>query len=101
MGEDYSNMDRNLALEVVRVTEAAALAASRWMGEYLLDHDHAARCVCHRVVRRDGDIGLYLSSDASEKRRRLESDGVRVELGRVDLGEGQSRIYSVQSRSKI
>ncbi|MEN8195519.1 MAG: fructose-bisphosphatase class II, partial [Pseudomonadota bacterium] len=25
-------MDRNLALEVVRVTEAAALAASRWMG---------------------------------------------------------------------
>ena len=32
MGEDYSQMDRNLALEVVRVTEAAALAASRWMG---------------------------------------------------------------------
>ncbi len=25
-------MDRNLALEVVRVTEAAALSASRWMG---------------------------------------------------------------------
>ena len=24
--------DRNLALELVRVTEAAALAASRWMG---------------------------------------------------------------------
>jgi fructose-1,6-bisphosphatase II / sedoheptulose-1,7-bisphosphatase len=32
MDEDYSKMDRNLALEVVRVTEAAALAASRWMG---------------------------------------------------------------------
>ncbi len=32
MAEDYSRMDRNLALEVVRVTEAAALAASRWMG---------------------------------------------------------------------
>ncbi len=32
MAEDYSSMDRNLALEVVRVTEAAALAASRWMG---------------------------------------------------------------------
>ena len=27
-----STMDRNLALEAVRVTEAAALAASRWMG---------------------------------------------------------------------
>lgn len=27
-----ANLDRNLALEAVRVTEAAALAASRWMG---------------------------------------------------------------------
>ena len=25
-------LDRNLALEVVRVTEAAALSASKWMG---------------------------------------------------------------------
>ena len=25
-------MDRNFALETVRVTEAAALSASRWMG---------------------------------------------------------------------
>jgi fructose-1,6-bisphosphatase II / sedoheptulose-1,7-bisphosphatase len=33
--DDYDNerqTDRNLALELVRVTEAAALAASRWMG---------------------------------------------------------------------
>src|SRR3546814_8615681 len=29
---DGSTMDRNLALEAVRVTEAAALAASRWLG---------------------------------------------------------------------
>ena len=29
---DSGKMDRNLALEVVRVTEAAALAASRLMG---------------------------------------------------------------------
>src|SRR3546814_15182897 len=29
---DGSTMDRNLALEAVRVTEATALAASRWMG---------------------------------------------------------------------
>lgn len=32
MGEYTSNMDRNLALEAVRVTEAAAIAASRLMG---------------------------------------------------------------------
>lgn len=32
-GADYQGpVDRNLALELVRVTEAAALAASRWMG---------------------------------------------------------------------
>ena len=29
---DGVHVDRNLALELVRVTEAAALAASRWMG---------------------------------------------------------------------
>lgn len=32
MSENASTMDRNLALEAVRVTEAAALSASRWMG---------------------------------------------------------------------
>ncbi len=32
MSEETAKMDRNLALEVVRVTEAAALAASRLMG---------------------------------------------------------------------
>jgi len=32
MTENSSTMDRNLALEAVRVTEAAALSASRWMG---------------------------------------------------------------------
>jgi len=32
MAEKYAQMDRNMALEAVRVTEAAALAASRWMG---------------------------------------------------------------------
>src|SRR6266446_10149023 len=31
-GNDTGKMDRNLALEVVRVTEAAALAASKLMG---------------------------------------------------------------------
>ena len=27
------NMDRNLALEFVRVTEVAAIAAARWLGK--------------------------------------------------------------------
>jgi fructose-1,6-bisphosphatase II len=31
-GRSASQPDRNLALELARVTEAAALAAARWMG---------------------------------------------------------------------
>ena len=31
--EETGVLDRNLALEVVRVTEAAALAASNWLGK--------------------------------------------------------------------
>lgn len=31
-GEDQLNMERSLTLELVRVTEAAALASARWMG---------------------------------------------------------------------
>ena len=32
MSDTDAGMDRNLALEAVRVTEAAALSASKWMG---------------------------------------------------------------------
>lgn len=32
-GPDYVNVQRNLALELVRVTEAAALAAGSWLGK--------------------------------------------------------------------
>ena len=31
-GPDYSNTGRNLAMELVRVTEAAALQAGKWVG---------------------------------------------------------------------
>lgn len=33
LGPDYSKVQRNLALELVRVTEAAALASGRWFGK--------------------------------------------------------------------
>jgi len=33
MAQQHMNVDRNLAMELVRVTEAAALAASRWVGK--------------------------------------------------------------------
>ncbi len=42
-------MDRNLALEVVRVTEAAALSSARWMG---LGNEKAARQAAVDAMRR-------------------------------------------------
>jgi fructose-1,6-bisphosphatase II len=40
---DFSEPTRNLALEIVRVTEAAALASGRWMGSgEKVTADHAA-----------------------------------------------------------
>ena len=36
-------LDRNLALELVRVTEGAALAAARWMGRASKDKADASR----------------------------------------------------------
>lgn len=41
-------MDRNLALELVRVTEAAALASSRWMGKG--DGTEADRAACEAMA---------------------------------------------------
>ena len=41
--------DRNLALELVRVTEAAALAAARWVGrgeKEEADRPRSTRCAC-------------------------------------------------------
>ena len=32
-GPDYTKVTRNLALELVRVTEAAALAGAQWLGK--------------------------------------------------------------------
>ena len=50
MNEQLTKMDRNLALETVRVTEAAALAASRWMGrgdEKAADQAAVTPCAPH------------------------------------------------------
>jgi deoxyribonuclease V len=65
---------------------AAALGnpvAARWVGHYLLHHEHEAGCNCHRVVRAGGVLGPY-PCGGDEKARRLEADGVRVVEGRVD-----------------
>lgn len=50
-GPDYSLPSRNLAMELVRVTEAAALAAGRWMGELACSWRAAAsQILCSMVM---------------------------------------------------
>jgi deoxyribonuclease V len=74
-----------------RVTTPGALAsalgnsiAARWVGHYLLHHEHDTSCVCHRVVRAGGVLGAYPQGN-DEKVRRLQADGVAVVDGVVDL----------------
>src|SRR3954467_11617872 len=54
--------DRNLAMELVRVTEAAALAASRWMGRGDKEGADGAAVDAMRIVLRtvpmDGIVGI-------------------------------------------
>ena len=68
-------------------TLAAALGnpiAARWIGHYLLHHDHDANCTCHRVLRAGGLPGPY-PEGGDEKVRRLRADGVETVAGSVDL----------------
>lgn len=62
-----------------------SLQAARWVGEYLRDHQHTTACLCHRVVRRTGELGLFVTGDAADKERRLKDDTIRVRDGHVDL----------------
>ena len=74
-----------------RVTTPGALAAAlgnpiaaRWIGHFLLHHDHDAACPCHRAVRAGGVLGSYPTGEAA-KADRLAAEGVAVRDGRVDL----------------
>src|ERR1700722_17905353 len=60
-------------------------AAARWVGEYLRDHDHTSKCRCHRVVRKEGELGLYLRGrDPEDKAQALRREGVEVREGQVE-----------------
>lgn len=58
--------------------------ASRAVGNALRRNPHAPRVPCHRVVGAGGDLTGYAGGLAA-KRRLLESEGVRVVDGKVDL----------------
>jgi deoxyribonuclease V len=74
----YADLARALGDERAR--------SARWLGELLVRHPHDEGCLCHRVVRSTGEVGLYVSGDSREKADRLREEGVSVTKGgRVDL----------------
>ena len=38
---------------------STSVSAFWWIGHYLLHHEHDANCVCHRILRAGGALGLY------------------------------------------
>jgi len=62
--------------------------ASRAVGQALKMNPYAPRVPCHRVVRSDGGIGGYAGRRPErirEKARLLESEGVEVKNGRIEV----------------
>ena len=82
-------MDRNLALEVVRVTEAAALASARFMGRS--DGEGADRAAVEAMRRAFRDIAVsgevVIGKGAGERVGRCQEGDVEIEVA-VDPLEG-------------
>ncbi len=75
-----------------RATTYGALAdalgnriAARWVGHFLMHHQHDQQCVCHRVVRAGGELGQFIAGSQAIKSRLLLAEGIDARSGRVDL----------------
>ena len=85
-----------------QVTTPGALAAAlgnpvaaRWIGHFLLHHDHDAACPCHRAIRAGGKIGPYIAGDTEAKLQRLQAEGIEINDDRIDLDRyGFGRLVS-------
>jgi fructose-1,6-bisphosphatase II len=81
-------MDRNLALELVRVTEAAALASARWMGKG--DGEKADRAACDAMTLAIKSVNINGRIVIGEKRPNTPlSPGKTIVSGdspEVDIG---------------
>ena len=88
----YFELRRLLAqVPAGKVTTCGALAAAlgspmaaRWIGHFLLHHEHDADCVAI-ACRAGGRLGGYVQGDAAAKCRRLAAEGVEVCHDLVDL----------------
>ncbi|MCA9041428.1 MAG: endonuclease V [Planctomycetaceae bacterium] len=61
------------------------VSAARYVAEYGRRHEHTSDCPCHRLVRKTGELGQYVTGDVQEKSVRLQSEGVIFADGKVDL----------------
>ena len=59
--------------------------ATRWVAQFLLQHEHDAACLCHRVVPGDGQLDRSAAGEWRAGARRLAAEGVEVRQGAVDL----------------
>ena len=78
--------DRNLALELVRITEAAARAASRWMGRGDKDGvDGAAVDAMRKVLRGISMDGIVVIGEGEKDEAPMLFSGERVGNGQLPL----------------
>ncbi len=77
-----------------RVATCGALAealgspmAARWVGQFVLHHEHRPQCACHRVVRAGGKLGPGGPGGVDQIARRLRAEGVAIVGASVDLGQ--------------
>lgn len=65
-------------------------AAARWVGHWMLHHEHGSGCACHRVVRADGSLGKFIAGGPCDKARLLAAEGVELKEERVEAIGRQS-----------
>ncbi len=86
-----SQLDRNLALELVRVTEGAALAAARWMGRGdKIRVDDAAVQAMRLLLDQIEIDGTVIIGEGEKDEAPMLFNGERIGLG-VKTGEGKSK----------
>lgn len=66
------------------IARALNTRAYRAVGQALKRNPHAPGIPCHRVIRADGLPGGY-SRGAGKKAELLESEGVEIRNGRIDM----------------
>src|SRR3954464_5795178 len=84
--EERQEPDRNLALELVRVTEAAAMAASRWMGRGDKEGADGAAVEAMRIVLQGVPMdGVVVIGEGEKDEAPMLYNGERVGNGQPPL----------------